>query len=105
VVEYYTQTKREMKMNKASLEKMFSTLAMALMTAAVSFLWDLSNSIQELNKQVAVVIEQVGSNEKHFQTQVLNQNERLRSLEDQLRILNNRIAYITRYVNDEKLKE
>lgn len=92
-------------MNKATLEKMFSTLAMALMTAAVSFLWDLSKSIQELNKQVAVVIEQVGSNEKHFQAQVLSQKERQDSMEDQLRILNTRIAYITRFVNDEKSKE
>lgn len=92
-------------MNKQALEKVFTWLAMSLLTAAVSFLWDLSKSIGELNKQVAVVIEQVGSNEKHFQSQVLNQKERLDSLEDQLRILNNRIAYITTFVNDEKSKE
>jgi uncharacterized protein YlxW (UPF0749 family) len=92
-------------MTKANLEKIFSTLAMALLTAGVSFLWDLSKSIGELNKQVAVVIEQVASNEKHFQDQVLNQKQRLDNVEDQLRILNNRIAYITTFVNDEKSKE
>ncbi len=92
-------------MNKQALEKVFTWLAMSLLTAAVSFLWDLSKSIGELNKQVAVVIEQVGSNEKHFQSQVLGQEKRLESLEDQLRVLNNRIAYITNFVNDEKLKE
>jgi hypothetical protein len=92
-------------MNKQALEKVFTWLAMSLLTAAVSFLWDLSKSIGELNKQVAVVIEQVGSNEKHFQAQVLNQKERLDSLEDQLRILNSRISYITTFVNDEKSKE
>jgi hypothetical protein len=91
-------------MSKATLEKIFSTLAMALLTAGVSFLWDLSKSISELNKQVAVVIEQVGSNEKHFQAQVVNQKERLDTVEDQLRILNDRIAYITRFINDKKLK-
>lgn len=81
--------------------------AMALMTAAVSFLWNVSKSIQVLNSQVAVVIEQVSGNEKNVSIQLAThekmidlQSAKIESMTDQLRILNTRVEYITRYVND-----
>ena len=94
-------------MNKLTsvLVSSFSTVLIALLSAGVSFLYDLSTNIQELNKQVAVVITQVGSNEKNFQFQVSAHKERLDSVEDQLRILNDRTSYITRYINEKRKDE
>jgi len=87
-------------MNKAFIEKFIIPVTLAMLTASISFLWDLSKSIQELNKQVAVVINQVATNDQRS----LEQKERTNDLEDQIRILNDRVVYITRYVNDEKLR-
>jgi len=87
-------------MNKAFIEKFIIPVTLAMLTASISFLWDLSKSIQELNKQVAVVINQVATNDQRS----LEQKERTSDLEDQIRILNDRVVYITRYVNDEKLR-
>jgi len=93
-------------------EKLISSLAvltMALLTGAVSFLWDLSKSVQVLNSQIGVVIEQVSSNERHFQIQleaheklIQYQTEKIDDITDQLRILNGRISYITTFVNKQK---
>lgn len=87
-------------MSKAFIEKFIIPLTFAMLTAAVSFLWEMSKSIQELNKQVAVVITQVSNSDDR----AAEQKERVKDLEDQIRILNDRVVYITRYVNDEKLK-
>ncbi len=87
-------------MNKTFIEKFIIPVTLAMLTTSISFLWDLSKSIQELNKQVAVVINQVATNDQRS----LEQKERTSDLEDQIRILNDRVVYITRYVNDEKLR-
>jgi len=89
-------------MNKLTgfLVTSFSTVLMALLSAGVSFLYDLSTNIQELNKQVAVVITQVASNERNFQFQVTTHKERLDSMETQLRLLNERTAFIKRHIKD-----
>lgn len=90
-----------------SFEKWFDYLlsgtaifAMALMTATASFLWDLSRSVQILNSQVAVVIEQVSGNQKQVQMQLTAHEKQFDYVTDQLRILNNRISYLTNYVNN-----
>jgi len=89
-------------MNKltGALVTAFSTVLMALLSAGVSFLYDLSTNIQELNKQVAVVITQVASNERNFQFQVSTHKDRLDSMETQLRLLNERTAFIKRHIKD-----
>lgn len=46
-----------------------ASVAMALMTAGVSFLWDLSKNIQVLNNQVAVIIEQASATAKQTEIQ------------------------------------
>lgn len=54
-----------------------ASVAMALMTAGVSFLWDLSKNIQVLNNQVAVIIEQSSAMAKQTQIQLSEHERRL----------------------------
>lgn len=93
-------------------DKAIASIAVFIMGSTAAFLWDLSKSLTVLNQQVAVVIEQVAGNEKNLQRQINfydkqidSQNQKIEMLTDQIRIFNQRLSYITNYVNDKRKEE
>lgn len=93
-------------------DKAIASIAVFIMASTAAFLWDLSKSLTVLNQQVAVVIEQVAGNEKNLQRQINfydkqidSQNQKIEMLTDQIRIFNQRLSYITNYVNDKRKEE